>query len=98
MNFFPCKHESDSAGDPPTAMPARSAGMVAAGSGFSKIHISPQRSVGTVELFAGAGFMRVCLEASDLLTPKPKPPERGEINHFSDASRRRMIDLLAKVD
>jgi hypothetical protein len=54
--------------------------------------------VATVELFAGGGFMRISLEASDLLTPKPEPPKRDEIDHFSDASRRRMMDYLAKVD
>ena len=80
------------------AVPERGGAAPGTALGLSKIHIPSQRSVATVELFAGAGFMRVNLETADLLTAKPKPPPRGEINHFSDASRRRMIDLLAKVD
>jgi hypothetical protein len=95
---FPSINEINLANGQPSTTHARSARAVAAGSGLSDIHIPPQRSVATVELFAGAGFMRVSLEASDLLTPKPEPPKRGEIDHFSDASRRRMMDYLAKVD
>jgi len=80
--------------------PGAASGAAAAASapGLSKFHIPSQRSVATVELYAKAGFMRVNLETADMLRVSPKPPLRGEIDHFSNASRRRMIDLLAKVD
>lgn len=98
MNPFPSNDENKTPNGQPSTTPARSARVVVAGPGLSEIHFPPQRSVATVQLFAGAGFMRVSLEVSDLLTLKPKPPKRGAIDHFSDASRRRMMDYLAKVD
>jgi hypothetical protein len=79
--------------------PARSAGAVAGGAlGLSKAHIPPSSRVAFVELFAGAGFMKVKLETADFLQPSYRPEKRGLVTHFSDDSRRRMMDLLAKVD
>src|SRR5580704_8583380 len=66
--------------------------------GLSKIHIPPSSKVAQVELYAGAGFMRVSLETADFLQPSLNPGKRGMVTHFSDASRRRMMDLLAKMD
>jgi hypothetical protein len=42
--------------------------------------------------------MAVNLQPSDLLTVNSPPAKRGEVTHFSGASRRRMMDLLAKID
>jgi hypothetical protein len=53
--------------------------------------------VATVEVFKGAGYLAVNLEPCDAFAVKPQPEKRGEITHFTDASRRRMLDLLAKV-
>lgn len=41
--------------------------------------------------------MAVKLEPCDAFAVKAQPEKRGEITHFTDASRRRMLDLLAKV-
>jgi hypothetical protein len=41
--------------------------------------------------------MAIKLEPCDAFAVKPQPEKRGEITHFTDASRRRMLDLLAKV-
>jgi len=81
------------------ATPARSAGVAAgAARGLAKLHIPPPSKIAYVELFAGAGFLKVKLETSDFLQLTATSEKRGVINHFSDASRRRMLDLLAKVD
>jgi hypothetical protein len=37
--------------------------------GLSKMHIPPSSSVAHVELYAGAGFMKVKLETADFLQP-----------------------------
>ncbi len=97
MNACPANHEIKTANRQPSTTHARSARAVAAGSGLSKIHIPPQRSVATVEVFKGAGYLAVNLESCDAFAVKPQPEKRGEITHFTDASRRRMLDLLAKV-
>ena len=52
------------------ATPAWSAGVVAGTAlGLSKMHIPPSSSVAHVELYAGAGFMKVKLETADFLQP-----------------------------
>jgi hypothetical protein len=68
------------------------------GIGSSKFRIPPPSLIATLELFAATGFMKVKLEAADFLRPSNDPEKRGIVTHFSDASRRRMTDLLAKVD
>jgi len=42
--------------------------------------------------------MAVSLETADFLQPSYNPGKRGFVMHFSDSSRRRMMDLLAKMD
>ncbi len=65
--------------------------------GLSKEHISvpTEGSFASVEVFRGASFLRVQLHSSG---PEPTPPVRGEITHFTNAARRRMLDLMAKID
>jgi hypothetical protein len=65
---------------------------------LSDIHIPPPSTVAFVELFAGAGFMKVKLEPADFLQIDGFSEKRGIVTHFSDSSRRRMMDLLAKMD
>jgi hypothetical protein len=78
---------------------ARSAVTAAgAATGLSKMHIPPSSVVAQVELYAGAGFMKVKMEPADFLQPTCPAAKRGLVTHFSDASRRRMMDLLAKVE
>ena len=90
MNGCPINDERNQVG---------SAGVVAGDAqGLSKMHIPPSSSVAHVELYAGAGFMKVKLETADFLQPSCDSSKRGLVTHFSDASRRRMLDLLAKVD
>lgn len=64
--------------------------------GLSKSHISPSHKLASVEFFKGASFLSVRLETDAPL--QSKPPKRGEVNEFSAASRRRMLDLLAKIE
>src|SRR5471030_3157858 len=62
----------------------------------SKSHIPSPKKVASVELFKGASFLSVKLQTD---APKHgKPPKRGEVHGFTDASRRRMLDLMAKVE
>ena len=61
------------------------------------LHIPSRPNVATVELFKGGGYMAVNLEPCYAFALQPRPEKRGEITHFTDASRRRMLDLLAKV-
>ena len=80
---------------PPEAASGRAA--AASAKSLSQLHIPSRPNVATVELFKGAGYMAVNLAPCDAFTVKPCPEKRGEITHFTNASRRRMLDLLAKV-
>lgn len=100
MSGCPLNHADKQGGSVALAIaPARSAGAVAGGAlGLSKMHIPPSSSVAHVELYAGAGFMKLKLETADFLQPTCDSSKRGLVTHFSDASRRCIMDLLAKVD
>jgi hypothetical protein len=62
------------------------------------MHSSSRPDVATIQLFKGAGLLSVHLESCDALALRPAPSKRGVVTFFSPASRRRMLDLLAKVD
>jgi hypothetical protein len=99
MNSLANEKTNEFSGAALAATPARSAGVVGGvAPGLSKIHIPPSSRVARVELYAGAGFMAVNLETADFLQPSYNPGKRGFVTHFSDASRRRMMDTLAKMD
>jgi len=80
---------------PPEAASGRAA--AASATSLSKIHIPSRPHVATVELFKGGGYMAVNLAPVNAFAVNPCPEKRGEITHFTNASRRRMLDLLAKV-
>lgn len=67
--------------------------------GLSKCYIPPRKtsSVASVEMFRGAGFIAVRLPPVYRIEPPDAPSKRGEITSFSDGSRRRMMDVLAKI-
>lgn len=73
--------------------------------GLSKSHISSQvkgrraaiakSKRAWVEFYAGASLLRVTFEKGE---SQCKPPPRGKIKGFTEASRRRMMDLMATID
>jgi hypothetical protein len=66
----------------------------AAAVGLSTVHISSPQKPGTVRLFVGADFVRLC--GDPLLGGCGG--ERGAIRGFSEASRRRMLQFLQTID
>jgi hypothetical protein len=65
--------------------------------GLSKSHISAslRGRPASIEFYRGASLLRVRIEGD---RQQQKPPKRGEITRFSDSSRRRMLDFMAKID
>ena len=68
--------------------------------GLSKVHNSPRNtSNGMLQVYRNASFMQLrCRSEGHLRGPERRGGERGEIEEFTAASRRRMLDYLAKVD
>jgi len=65
--------------------------------GLSKAHISARPRQGTVTCYRKASLIQVRLR-TDVAAGKKRSVPRGEIVEFSSASRRRMLELLAKVE
>ena len=73
--------------------------------GLSKSHISSslkeRRAAITksqrawIEFYAGASLLRVTFEKGEM---QSKPPPRGKIKGFTEASRRCLMDLMATID
>ncbi len=67
--------------------------------GLSKAHIPARPEKGTVTCYRGASLLQVRLRPDVVHSAeKQKSAPRGEIVEFSAASRRRMLELLAKVE
>lgn len=68
--------------------------------GLSKVHKSPRnKSGGILEVYRNASFLELRCRSEPNLPGAERPGgERGEIEEFSAAARRRMLVCLAKVD
>ena len=67
--------------------------------GLSKAPIPARPEKGTVTCYRGASLLQVRLRTDIKETGKAtKSAKRGEIAEFSSASRRRMLELMAKID
>lgn len=66
--------------------------------GLSKRHTSAslRKRQASIELYRGAGFLRVRVQRDRRFHAPPKP--RGEVTEFTDPARRRMLDFLAKIN
>lgn len=66
--------------------------------GLSKSHISAslRNRPASIEFYRGASYLKVQIE-KDPEQSKP-PKKRGEVTEFTAASRRRMLDFMAKID
>ncbi len=67
------------------------------GKGLSKAHISAHERKGTVTCYRKSSFLEVRLRPKVVLG-KPKSALRGEITEFTAAARRRMLQMMAKVE
>ena len=65
--------------------------------GLSKAHISARTRQGTITCYRKASFLEVRLR-SDAVRGKGKSAPRGEIREFTPAARRRMMEMMAKVE
>jgi hypothetical protein len=65
--------------------------------GSSKAHIPARPAKGIITSYRGASLIQVRLRA-EVTTEKAKSVPRGDIVEFTAASRRRMLELLAKVE
>jgi hypothetical protein len=65
--------------------------------GLSKAHISARTRQGTVTWYRKASLMQVRLR-TDVAAGKGRSAPRGEIVEFTSASRRRMLELLARIE
>ena len=65
--------------------------------GLSKAHIPARPAKGIITSYRGASLMQVRLRG-EVTTGKAKSVPRGDIVEFTTASRRRMLELLAKVE
>jgi hypothetical protein len=74
----------------------RTHGPSAGRPGLSKSHI-PSRlpASGLLEFYRGANLMKLKLRNPSLPS---QPPKRGVVSCFTDSSRRRMLQLMAKLD
>ena len=68
--------------------------------GLSKAHISPgyqnyASTFASIEFYEGSNFLKVSRNRPP--SPQKEPHLRGEVKKFSEASRRRMMDTMAKV-
>jgi len=65
--------------------------------GLSKAHISARKRRGSVTCYRNASFLQLRLW-SDAVQEKKGGAPRGEISEFTTAARRRMLQLMAKVE
>jgi hypothetical protein len=80
--------------------PARRSGLHGrppGGAGLSKAHIPSRPSTGTLTCYRGASLLEVRLRTTGIKGKASRKP-RGEITEFTDASRRRMLYLMAKIE
>ena len=66
--------------------------------GLSKAHISARQRKGSVTCYRGASLIQVRLRGDVAAGKTSGCGPRGEIVEFTPASRRRMLELLAKVE
>ena len=69
----------------------------ACAAGLSKAHISARKRRGSVTCYRNASFLQLRLW-SDAVQEKKGGAPRGEITEFTPAARRRMLQLMAKVE
>ena len=65
--------------------------------GLSKVHISSRTRKGTMTCYRKASLLEVRLRA-DAVAKKGRSVPRGEISEFTPAARRRMMQMMAKVE